>query len=85
MLEQVPGFQISQQNQGRGLGQASEKARAVVSQLQADQALADRALDSDRDRQAAADAEIKGWRARAGEAATRLPRPPAGPSPSPLA
>ena len=24
MLEQVPGFQISQQNQGRGLGQASE-------------------------------------------------------------
>ncbi|EAT09323.1 chromosome segregation protein SMC [Sphingobium sp. 10 DY56-G10] len=54
------------------LGQASEKARAAVSQLQADQALADRALDSDRDRQAAADAEIKGWRARAGEAAKRI-------------
>ncbi|WP_370306583.1 chromosome segregation protein SMC [Sphingobium abikonense] len=54
------------------LTQASEKARAAVSQLQADQALADRALDSDRDRQAAADAEIKSWRARAGEAAKRI-------------
>jgi chromosome segregation protein len=54
------------------LGQASEKARAAVSQLQADQALADRALSSDRERQAAADAEIKGWRARAGEAAKRI-------------
>ncbi|WP_298401146.1 chromosome segregation protein SMC [Sphingobium sp.] len=54
------------------LVQASEKARAAVSQLQADQALADRALTSDRERQAAADAEIKGWRARAGEAAKRI-------------
>ncbi|ASY43852.1 MAG: chromosome segregation SMC family protein [Pseudomonadota bacterium] len=54
------------------LAQASEKARAIVSQLQADQALADRALSSDRERQAAADAEIKGWRARAGEAAKRI-------------
>ncbi|WP_370175708.1 chromosome segregation protein SMC [Sphingobium abikonense] len=54
------------------LTQASEKARAAVSQLQADQALADRALDNDRDRQAAADAEIKSWRARAGEAAKRI-------------
>ncbi|MDO7835929.1 chromosome segregation protein SMC [Sphingobium sp. HBC34] len=54
------------------LVQASEKARAAVSQLQADQALADRALGSDRERQAAADAEIRGWRARAGEAAKRI-------------
>ena len=54
------------------LAQASEKARAIVSQLQADQALADRALSSDRERQGAADAEIKGWRARAGEAAKRI-------------
>jgi chromosome segregation protein len=55
-----------------GLSQASDKARVAVSQLQADQALADRALSSDRERQAAADAEIKGWRARAGEAAKRI-------------
>ena len=54
------------------LSQTSEKARFAVSQLQADQALADRALSSDRDRQAAAEAEIKGWRARAGEAAKRI-------------
>ncbi|WP_311270626.1 chromosome segregation protein SMC [Sphingobium sp. WCS2017Hpa-17] len=54
------------------LSQASEKARGVVSQLQAEQALADRALSSDRERQEAADAEVKGWRARAGEAAKRI-------------
>nr|MBA4771043.1 chromosome segregation protein [Sphingobium sp.] len=54
------------------LSQASEKARAAVSQLQADQALADRALSADRERQAAADAEAKGWRTRAGEAAKRI-------------
>ncbi|QGP79738.1 chromosome segregation protein SMC [Sphingobium sp. CAP-1] len=54
------------------LVQASDKARAAVSQLQADQALADRALGSDRERQAAADAEARGWRARAGEAARRI-------------
>ncbi|MEC3951159.1 chromosome segregation SMC family protein [Sphingobium sp. HWE2-09] len=54
------------------LSQASDKARAAVSQLQADQALADRALSSDRERQVAADVESKGWRARAGEAAKRI-------------
>ncbi len=54
------------------LQQASEKARLAVSQLQADQALADRALASDRERMAAADAEARGWRARAGEAAKRI-------------
>ena len=54
------------------LSQTSEKARLAVSQLKADQALADRALGSDRERMAAADAEAKGWRARAGEAAKRI-------------
>ena len=54
------------------LSHASEKARASVGQLQAEQALADRALAADRERQAAADAEIRGWRARAGEAAKRI-------------
>jgi chromosome segregation protein len=54
------------------LQQASERSRQAVSQLQADQALADRALSSDRERMAAADAEAKGWRARAGEAAKRI-------------
>ena len=54
------------------LSQASEKARFSVSQLQADQALADRALASDRERMSAADAEARSWRARAGEAAKRI-------------
>jgi chromosome segregation protein len=54
------------------LSQASEKARMAVSQLQADQVLADRALSSDRERMAAADAEAKGWNMRAGEAAKRI-------------
>ncbi|EZP72058.1 Chromosome partition protein Smc [Sphingomonas paucimobilis] len=54
------------------LSQQSEKARTAVSQLQADQALADRALAGDRERMAAAEAEAKGWRARAGEAAKRI-------------
>lgn len=54
------------------LAQASDQARGAVSQLQAEQALADRALAIDRERQAAADAEAKGWRARAGEAARRI-------------
>ena len=54
------------------LSQASEKARLSVSQLQADQALADRALASDRERMSAADAEARSWRARAGEAAKRI-------------
>lgn len=54
------------------LSHARDKARAAVSQLQAEQALADRALSGDRERQSAAEAEIKGWRARAGEAARRI-------------
>ncbi|MFZ2996512.1 chromosome segregation protein SMC [Sphingobium sp.] len=54
------------------LSAASEKARTEVSRIRADQALADRAIASDRERQAAAEAEAKGWRARAGEAAKRI-------------
>ncbi len=52
--------------------QQSERARTSVGQIQADQALADRALAADRERMGAADAEAKGWRARAGEAAKRI-------------
>ncbi|WP_323809800.1 chromosome segregation SMC family protein [Sphingobium baderi] len=54
------------------LSQASEKARMAVSQLQADRALADRALSGDRERMAAADADAKGWQSRAGEAGKRI-------------
>ncbi len=56
----------------KGLSDASDKARLAVSQLQAEQTLADRALSIDRDRQAAAESEIRSWRARAGEAAKRI-------------
>ncbi|MEJ7935879.1 AAA family ATPase [Sphingobium sp. AN558] len=54
------------------LALASEKARQAVSQLQADEALADRGLADDRERAASADAEIRRWRGRAGEAAKRI-------------
>jgi chromosome segregation protein len=54
------------------LAQASEKARLAVSQLQADRALADRALAVDRERQSAAESEVRSWRGRAGEAAKRI-------------
>jgi chromosome segregation protein len=54
------------------LQQSSEKARLAVSQLQAEQAMTDRALGADRDRLTAAQSEIKSWRARAGEASRRM-------------
>ncbi|HEX7781420.1 MAG TPA: chromosome segregation protein SMC [Sphingobium sp.] len=54
------------------LSQTSDQARAAASQLQADQALADRGLAADRERQAAAESEIRSWRGRAGEAAKRI-------------
>ena len=54
------------------LKQASEQARLAVSQLQAEQAMTDRALGADRDRLNAAQAEVRSWRARAGEAARRM-------------
>ncbi|MGK2908613.1 MAG: chromosome segregation protein SMC [Sphingobium sp.] len=54
------------------LSQASDRARVAVSQIQADHAMADRAMASDRERIAAVDAEARSWRSRAGEAAKRI-------------
>lgn len=54
------------------LSASSEAARHIVSQLQAETALAQRALTADSERLAVADAEAKSWRNRAGEAARRI-------------
>ncbi|MCB2015069.1 MAG: chromosome segregation protein SMC [Sphingobium sp.] len=54
------------------LSRASEAAHAQVSQLQADAALAERALSSDRNRMADAENEIRRWKSRSGEAGKRL-------------
>ena len=54
------------------LSQASEQARGVAAKLRADQALADRVLAQDRERLGAAEADLRGWRGRAGEAAKRI-------------
>jgi chromosome segregation protein len=50
----------------------SDQARTLVGQLQAERAMAERALAGDRERLAATDSEAKGWRGRAGEAAKRI-------------
>ncbi|QDZ08810.1 chromosome segregation protein SMC [Sphingomonas panacisoli] len=53
--------------------QAEAEARRMASSTaQAERATVDRAIAADRERLAAADAEQKGWRARAGEAAKRI-------------
>lgn len=52
--------------------QASEECRAAVARLQAEQAMTDRAIAADEERQRAAKAEVEGWRARAGDAARRM-------------
>lgn len=54
------------------LSRASEAAHAQVSQLQADAALAERALTSDRARLNDAEGEIRRWKGRSGEAGKRL-------------
>jgi chromosome segregation protein len=54
------------------LSQQSDRARALVGQLQAERAMAERAMEGDRERLAATDGEAKSWRARAGEAAKRI-------------
>ncbi len=54
------------------LARASERMRHEAGQLQAEQAMADRILASDRERLAAIETDAKGWRARAGEAARRI-------------
>ena len=51
---------------------ATEAARALAGQLRLDTATLERGLATDRDRVAAARAEAKGWRARAGDAAGRI-------------
>ncbi|THD35928.1 MAG: chromosome segregation protein [Sphingomonas sp.] len=50
----------------------AEARRANASNARADRAQVDRAIAADRERLAAADAEAKGWKARAGEAAKRI-------------
>ena len=50
----------------------SEGARERVAQLKAETATLDRAMTTDRERHAAAAAESRGWRSRAGEAARRI-------------
>ncbi|MCH4152844.1 MAG: chromosome segregation protein SMC [Sphingobium sp.] len=54
------------------LSRASEVAHGQVSQIQADAALAERALSSDRARLADAEGEIRRWKSRSGEAGKRL-------------
>jgi len=54
------------------LSRASEAAHAKASQLQADAALAERSLSSDRARLTDAEGEIKHWKSRSGEAGKRL-------------
>lgn len=54
------------------LSSQSETARRTVSEKRALGATLERAIAADRERQAAAQAEAKSWRARAGEAAKRI-------------
>ncbi|PCD04166.1 chromosome segregation protein SMC [Sphingomonas spermidinifaciens] len=56
----------------RALSAAAETARTAVSEARTQRAALDRSLAFDRERRAAAQAEAKGWRARAGEAAKRI-------------
>jgi chromosome segregation protein len=54
------------------LSAQSDSARAAVSEKRTSAATLDRAIAADKERQAAAQAEVKGWRSRAGEAAKRI-------------
>ncbi|MDX3910444.1 MAG: chromosome segregation protein SMC [Sphingobium sp.] len=54
------------------LSRDSERARTAVSHVRAEQAMAERTIAADRERMTAADAEARGWRSRAGEAAKRI-------------
>lgn len=51
---------------------ASEAARAAVAQIKAESASLDQAISVNRERLALAQAEAKGWKTRAGEAAARI-------------
>jgi len=50
----------------------AERARAAVAQARADRTTLDRGIATDRERFAAAQADTRSWRARAGEAAKRI-------------
>ncbi len=54
------------------LSAESETARAAVTEKRAAAATLERAIAADRERHGAAQAEVKGWKARAGEAAKRI-------------
>ncbi|WP_445194094.1 chromosome segregation SMC family protein [Sphingomonas sp. Tas61C01] len=54
------------------LGREAETRRAAVAQARADRSGLDRAVQADRERLAAALADARSWRARAGEAAKRI-------------
>ncbi|MBB5686101.1 chromosome segregation SMC family protein [Sphingobium boeckii] len=54
------------------LQSSNDASRSAVAQLKAESASLDRNIASDRERLAAANAEAKGWRSRAGEAAKRI-------------
>ncbi len=51
---------------------ASEAARAAVAQIKAESASLDQAIAANRERLASAQAEARGWKTRAGEAAARI-------------
>ncbi|MBO9576884.1 MAG: AAA family ATPase [Sphingobium sp.] len=52
--------------------QASEEHRAAIARLQAEQAMTDRAIAADEERQRSVQAEAESWKARAGDAARRI-------------
>lgn len=54
------------------LQRAAEAGRAAVAQARADRATLERSIAADTARRAAAQDEVRGWRARAGDAARRL-------------
>lgn len=54
------------------LSRASEDAREALARLRAEQAMVDRAIATDKERQGAIRSEISGWRSRAGDAARRI-------------
>ena len=51
---------------------ANEAVRSQAAQIKADSASLDRSIASDQERVAAAQAEVRGWKARSGEAAARI-------------
>ena len=54
------------------LQSVSEAARGNAAQIKADAATLDRAIAADRERQSAAQSELRGWKSRSGEASARI-------------